>query len=247
MPQPRFDKLSERLLRAGIAPRHVRRYVGELRDHFDDLVREEIDGGATRDGAAAKALSRLGNNDDLVQAMLVRPGVRSMTARFPLVVFGFGPLLLLFVSIVGAALIDIGVLDLTGVLAKMLGAQPHRLPPAWFTLMIATWNTTTAYGAPLAVAALIYFIGKRQHMSSTWIVAGIAIACIIGGFQNLSWYDTGTKGELELTSGLYPPFPDFAAGVARAIAGLAAAAGTWWLTTRAPASPGMEFSPTAQS
>ena len=42
MPQPSFDHLSERLLRAGIAPRHVRRYARELSDHFDDLVREEI-------------------------------------------------------------------------------------------------------------------------------------------------------------------------------------------------------------
>ena len=36
MSQPRFEALRERLFRA-IAARHVRRYVGELRDHFDDL------------------------------------------------------------------------------------------------------------------------------------------------------------------------------------------------------------------
>ena len=47
MPQPRFERLSERLLHAGIAPRHVRRYVRELGDHFDDLVREETAGGAS--------------------------------------------------------------------------------------------------------------------------------------------------------------------------------------------------------
>jgi len=34
-------ELEERLLRAGVAPRHVRRYVAELRDHLADLRAEE--------------------------------------------------------------------------------------------------------------------------------------------------------------------------------------------------------------
>ena len=45
---PCFDRLAERLLHAGIAPRHVRRYTRELSDHFDDLVRVENAGGASR-------------------------------------------------------------------------------------------------------------------------------------------------------------------------------------------------------
>jgi hypothetical protein len=36
-----FEKIRESLLRGGVAPRHVARYTRELRDHFDDLVREE--------------------------------------------------------------------------------------------------------------------------------------------------------------------------------------------------------------
>ena len=40
MSQP-FDEIRERLLRGGIAPRHVRRYLRELSDHFGDLVLEE--------------------------------------------------------------------------------------------------------------------------------------------------------------------------------------------------------------
>jgi len=52
-----FSELTERLLRAGVALRHVRRYVNELRDHFDDLLREEMGGGATRDDAMHAARS----------------------------------------------------------------------------------------------------------------------------------------------------------------------------------------------
>ena len=46
--QPRFEILSSTLLRAGIAPRHVHRYVAELRDHFEDLVRDEMTKGSRR-------------------------------------------------------------------------------------------------------------------------------------------------------------------------------------------------------
>ena len=46
MPQPRLSTLKERLLRGGIAPRHVHRYVAELKDHFDDLAPEETACGA---------------------------------------------------------------------------------------------------------------------------------------------------------------------------------------------------------
>ena len=34
-------ELRERLLRAGVAPRHVRRYLTELREHWADLTAEE--------------------------------------------------------------------------------------------------------------------------------------------------------------------------------------------------------------
>jgi hypothetical protein len=61
MPQPRFDRLSERLLRAGIAPRHVRRYVRELSDHFDDLC--EMRRGAARDLPKPGAGAWLGHDD----------------------------------------------------------------------------------------------------------------------------------------------------------------------------------------
>src|ERR1700753_2895211 len=103
MPQSRLDRksqrLSERLLSAGIAPRHVRRYVRELSDHFDDLMREEIANGAGRQLAETCALSRLGNDDALAEAMLSRPELRSLTSRFPWAVFGLGPIVLLAASV----------------------------------------------------------------------------------------------------------------------------------------------------
>ena len=48
-----LERLPERLLRAGIAPRHVRRYMGELRDHYDDALREEQANGLNPAAAAS--------------------------------------------------------------------------------------------------------------------------------------------------------------------------------------------------
>src|SRR6202000_3182846 len=106
MPQPCFDRLSERLLRGGIAPRHVRRYRRELSDHFDDLVREEIAGGAGRGVAQTWALSRLGHDEDLAAAMLSRPELRSLTSRYPWAVFGLGPVVLLALGVVAALFLE---------------------------------------------------------------------------------------------------------------------------------------------
>src|SRR4051812_45095156 len=116
MSQPRFDgphfgRLSERLLRAGIAPRHARRYVRELSDHFDDLVRAEQAGGAVGEAAETRALSRLGSEDDLAQAMLSRPELKSLTSRYPWVVFGLGPFVMVALGLVAALFLEFGFLQ----------------------------------------------------------------------------------------------------------------------------------------
>src|ERR1700730_5057535 len=58
-----FHELRERLLRAGVAPRHVRRYLAELADHLADLRAEEERAGAL--DAERAALARLGGIDAL--------------------------------------------------------------------------------------------------------------------------------------------------------------------------------------
>src|SRR5215469_18049790 len=155
MPQPRFDRLTERLLEAGIAPRHVRRYVRELSDHFDDLVREEIGSGAARELAQARALSRLGSEEDLAQAMLARPELRSLTARYPWAVFGLGPIALLALSIVGGVYLEHWLLNHTGPVFRLF----HIMGPSLASARIATkiytvYNTLIVYGGPLLFAWL---------------------------------------------------------------------------------------------
>src|SRR4051794_18836479 len=88
-----FERLRERLLTAGVSPRHVRRYMAELSDHITDLEADAEASGhpAPREGA----LERLGRPEDLARAMIDRPELKAWTARAPWAVFLVGPPLLL--------------------------------------------------------------------------------------------------------------------------------------------------------
>ena len=90
-----FHELRERLLRAGVAPRHVRRYLNELADHFADLTAEEERAGRGRAEAESAALVRLGGVDDLAKAMIEQRQFQSWCVRAPWAMFGLGPLFLL--------------------------------------------------------------------------------------------------------------------------------------------------------
>ena len=93
MPKP-FNELRERLLWAGVAPRHVKRYLKELTDHLTDLRAEEERAGRTRQDAEAAALARLGSVDDLTNAMIRRRQFQSWSVRAPWATFGILPMAL---------------------------------------------------------------------------------------------------------------------------------------------------------
>ena len=90
-----FDELRERLLRAGAAPRHVRRYLNELADHLADLRAEEERAGRSSADAESAALIRLGGMDDLAKSMIEQRQFQSWSARAPWAIFGLAPLFLL--------------------------------------------------------------------------------------------------------------------------------------------------------
>src|SRR5438093_12523785 len=90
-----FHELRERLLRAGVTPRHVRRYLTELADHLADLRAEEERAGRSRADAESAALVRLGVMDDLAKAMIEKRQFQSWCVRAPWAMFGLAPLCLL--------------------------------------------------------------------------------------------------------------------------------------------------------
>jgi len=90
-----FHELRERLLRAGVTPRHVRRYLTELADHLADLRAEEERAGRSRADAESAALARLGGVDNLAKAMIEQRQFQSWCVRAPWAMFCLAPLCLL--------------------------------------------------------------------------------------------------------------------------------------------------------
>jgi len=78
-----LNELRECLLRAGVAPRHVRRYLTEFADHFADLRADEERAGRSHVDAESAALARLGRIDDLAKAMIEQRQFQSWGAQAP--------------------------------------------------------------------------------------------------------------------------------------------------------------------
>ncbi len=83
MREPDFQELRSRLLQGGVAPRHVRRALGEMRDHYDDLVDEAVANGVSEDAARDAAVQRLGTMDDVVTGLLACRELRTWPYRYP--------------------------------------------------------------------------------------------------------------------------------------------------------------------
>ncbi|MDJ0905312.1 MAG: hypothetical protein QNI96_04790 [Woeseiaceae bacterium] len=99
-------RLRQGLIGAGIAPRHVRRTIDELQDHYDDVVEQELEEGADRLTACRNALARVGPVDHIVDAVRARPELQSWAFRFPRLAAVLYPLI--FVALLPAAPVFIG-------------------------------------------------------------------------------------------------------------------------------------------
>jgi hypothetical protein len=206
MQPQQFKSLAERLLRAGVAPRHVRRYLGELRDHFDDLLRDELKREADRTTAERAAWMRLGDEELLARSVLSRADLRSVSWRFPGIVFGAGALLI-WVAALALTLIAIGLLPDTSasVAEQGLSGKP---------LLVYALCFLFARILPVIFAIGMLAAAARQRLVSRWPVVGAAVLAVLGGTTTISLAlatGGGEKAHVMMSQSLLPfllPFPD---------------------------------------
>lgn len=223
----RFEGLKEQLLRAGIAPRHVRRYIAELKDHFADLVREQTEAGSDNARAEFLADQRIGSDEELLQAVLKSPELRSLTSRYPWAVFGVAPVLMLLAGVAGAVLLEIALFYFR--IASIISP----VHPPWLQVAIELWNTAVMFGLPFGVAALFAWLGIRQRVPKYWIALSVALACVFGAGHDVfvRWSDLPHHSSLNV--GFVGPGYTKAMVFARAIRaainlGICAAAAAIW-------------------
>jgi hypothetical protein len=177
MPGP-FEPLGETLLRGGVAPAHVRRYVRELSDHVCDIVGEELKGGNPADEAQVAARARLGADDALAGAMLAQPSLRSWTGRAPWATLLIGPILLL------ALTWSVAILCL------------WPLPLIWKARVGGTVLDLAQGAAPLLIASGVALLGARQRSRLIWPLLGFAVVAYFGGglVWSAHWRVAGVPG-----------------------------------------------------
>jgi hypothetical protein len=170
---PPFESVREQLLRAGIAPRHVRRYIIELRDHLADLTARESAAGFDSGAAAERARAVLGTDAQLVQSMIARTP-RSLAARAPWAVFTLLPVVVL---VAGVAAIDSSMIRL---LDPVHAAWPEGVPNTYNGVITAARFVADYLLGPLVAAGCI--VGAlRQRLSSRWIWVGLGLTALFSG------------------------------------------------------------------
>jgi len=188
--------LTETLLRGGVAPRHVRRYLAELREHLEDLTTQQRQAGYDEEDARIRARARLGSDGELAAAMLQQKQFRSWTARAPWAVF----LLLPPFAAIAIGILFVGTLVLIG---KHYGFLEMRasLPPQWFQLLATSVVAISNLIINPLAAALFVGIAARQRLAMTWPLIATALLLILFIHSDVSFLPRH-KGHLMLGFGL---------------------------------------------
>lgn len=180
MRNPRFYALRERLLRAGVSPRGVRRVIGELEDHCEDILRELEAQGVPAKEARSQALARLGSEDVLAASILARPELMSWAHRWPLVAFGLLPVPAFTAAFVGSIV--------------ALAAGGH-FAHAWFhvglvrsarlQLLSRCFSLWILWLLPTFMAVLCAHAAWRRRVAVPWPAVGILIVGVLGSLTNV--------------------------------------------------------------
>lgn len=191
-----FNELRERLLRAGVAPRHVRRYLTELADHLADLTAEEQRAGLGRTDAEAAALMRLGGADALAKAMIEQRQLQSWCARAPWAVFSLGPLIVL----AGAYLVA-GLILWSGWKIFLPGAPTPFVPTHGLSVPYFAVGRLDYFFAPVVIGWGIGVFAARQRSMPTWPVVGLILNALIASavqFHTNRPHIPGADGQVSL-------------------------------------------------
>lgn len=186
--------LRENLLRAGLSPRHVERYLRELSDHRDDIAEHLQKTGLSPDAAQVQAEHRLGGRDALLLPMLANQRFRSRAARWPALFYLVVPLAL------QAMLVIIAVLALLLAAATNLRPAIAELGSGMALLLLAS---------PVLIAWLTFLAARRRRASPRWPVLGAFIGAALASALQLgvTLPASDTPGQIGLTLGIPPLLP----------------------------------------
>jgi hypothetical protein len=176
-----FSALSERLLREGVAPKHVRRTVAELDAHRQDIVTELRARGVPATQAEAESRARLGSDDTLAACVLARPELRSWARRRPWAAFAIVPIVSFLAAFVLWVLTFILLVEtLKSAFGMSLLERAGVRPIAEFLFGVALW------GLPVLIGGLCVWFAAVRRAGAAWPIVGVAVIALIAAATNLS-------------------------------------------------------------
>lgn len=184
-----FNELRERLLRSGVAARHVRRYLAELSDHLADLRAEEQRAGLSPADAESAALARIGKTEDLAQALIEQRQFQSLCVRAPWAAFGFVPLF----ALAGAYFVACMILW-SGWQLFLPGAESPFIPLNGVSILYFGVGRMLYFGAPVLIGWGISVIAARQRLNPFWPTAGVALIASIAAATQVQTTRSGVTG-----------------------------------------------------
>jgi hypothetical protein len=189
---PSRDALRAELERRGLPPAYVERLLGELDDHFTDLLEERSSSmGAARklDFEADDLQSRLGEPTQLAIFAAEQYRARSFWGRHPFVTFVLGPfpllvgMLILFVSAVWIPTYCIGTVgDWLGWMGA--AAEDHLYLQA---IVLACFSWGLMVLPPVGATLVLCRIHRRNALPVRWPLVGCTLLAIIVTAIHVTW------------------------------------------------------------
>jgi len=186
-------QLRNTLLQGGVAYKHVKRFIGELKDHSADLEREATNNGSDLLTAKGEANTRIGDPELLVQEMLQRPELKSYAARYPktckifavvLPVFSYFLMnILLILAIIGIAeLIGSGSTDNSELITTV---------PSIFVFILTIVKYFVLYITPLILIFTLIPYAVHNQLELKYYGLGILVMALLSSsvFVSLIWPD----------------------------------------------------------
>lgn len=189
-----LQDLRDDLLRAGLSPRHVERYLQELSEHRADIAEHLSKIGVSPETALRQAEQRLGDREALLLPMLADRRFLSRAVRWPAIFYIVLPLA------VQVALIAGGVIMLSFAASTGLRPAIADLGGGMAVLLLT---------APVLIAWLTLFASRRRRMSVRWPVLGaLAGAAFAAALQLEVVVPTpGAAGQIGLALSAPSPLP----------------------------------------
>jgi hypothetical protein len=230
MREKHFSSVAEQLLRAGIAPAHVRRLVTELQSHYESLFEDERARGQPREVAQELARRKLGADEEIVKRVLEDPALKSWGARWPFSFCSLAPVLAWAASSVALIAALALAVQVSGYM-NPAGTTGTAAVPVWLRQGTELFRWLLIYGLPVLWAGLFARYAATRRLRSLWPLIGILVIAVLGATTNFSidWPHTGVRGQMSAGLGFGTHLAALATFGARALSALVLGVAVYYL------------------